>query len=107
VASIDNIPLCNNEVDTIYCISVLEHIKIDTVKEVFREFRRILKPGGRVVLTMDITMDGRYSWARNPSQMFNVCGLKYAEYEDIAPKDAICEDNCGLYCYHAILYKED
>jgi ubiquinone/menaquinone biosynthesis C-methylase UbiE len=107
VAGIDKMPVPDGSADTVYCISVLEHIKIDTAKEVFKEFRRVLKPGGRVVLTMDITMDGRYSWARRPSQMFDICGLRYGAYENTAPENAIRENECGLYCYHAVLFKEE
>lgn len=43
--------------DTIYCISVLEHC--DHYTEILAGFARILKPGGRLMLTMDISPDGR------------------------------------------------
>ena len=43
--------------DTIYCISVLGHC--DHYTEILAGFARILKPGGRLMLTMDISPDGR------------------------------------------------
>lgn len=107
VASIDNIPLCNEEVDTIYCISVLEHLPFDTVKRVFGEFYRVLKPDGRLVLTLDITMDGRYSCIRRPAELFEIAeGFEYGEYQGDPPPDAIRNDECGLYCYHTVMVKE-
>jgi SAM-dependent methyltransferase len=43
--------------DAIYCISVLEHTR--NYPEILDEFRRLLKPGGRLVITVDISLDGR------------------------------------------------
>ena len=41
--------------DLICCISVLEHI--DGYDRVVREFHRILKPGGQLIVTFDISLD--------------------------------------------------
>lgn len=107
VASIDDMPIPDGSIDTVYCISVLEHLPYDTVKKVLQEFYRVLKPGGRLVLTLDITMDGRYSCIRKPEQLFGIAeGFKYGEYKEKPPPDAIRYDECGLYCYHAIMFKE-
>jgi ubiquinone/menaquinone biosynthesis C-methylase UbiE len=107
VASIDAMPVPSGSIDTVYCISVLEHLPYDMVKKVLAEFYRVLKLGGRLVLTLDITMDGRYSCIRKPEQLFNIAeGFKYGEYQRDAPPDAIRNNECGLYCYHAILTKE-
>ena len=43
--------------DTIYCISVLEHLKKEELWDVWQEFIRLLKPGGRVVITLDVLFD--------------------------------------------------
>lgn len=37
--------------DKIFLLAVLEHIESKQVKALFREFKRILKPGGKIVLT--------------------------------------------------------
>jgi ubiquinone/menaquinone biosynthesis C-methylase UbiE len=100
-------PIHDGAVDTIFCISVLEHLKIDTVKKALREFYRVLKPGGRLILTLDITMDGRYSCIRKPVELFSIAeGFKYTEYQKDPPQDAIRNNECGLYCYHAVMTKE-
>jgi len=49
-------PLKDGEVDTVYCISVLEHIPNfeDTIQEVVR----VLKTKGRLILTIDMDLGG-------------------------------------------------
>jgi 2-polyprenyl-3-methyl-5-hydroxy-6-metoxy-1,4-benzoquinol methylase len=42
--------------DLVYCISVLEHTK--DYPQILREFHRVLKPGGRLVLTFDVALSG-------------------------------------------------
>lgn len=42
--------------DIIYCISVLEHT--DDYEEIIEIFHRILRPGGKLVITFDISLDG-------------------------------------------------
>ncbi|MCK4979104.1 MAG: class I SAM-dependent methyltransferase, partial [Candidatus Delongbacteria bacterium] len=46
----------DNTYDIIYCISVLEHT--DNYTGIVDEFNRILKPGGILILTFDISIDG-------------------------------------------------
>jgi len=48
--------LPSESVDWLYCISVLEHT--DDYESVVKEFQRILKPGGKFILTFDICPDG-------------------------------------------------
>lgn len=47
----NKLPFNDQEFDTVFMLAVLEHIPLDEVDSLFREFNRILKPGGRVVLT--------------------------------------------------------
>src|SRR5262245_44409686 len=42
--------------DVIYCISVLEHT--DDYSKIVNEFYRDIKPGGRLIVTFDISLDG-------------------------------------------------
>jgi SAM-dependent methyltransferase len=45
--------------DCIYCISVLEHTH--NYPEIVEEFLRILKPGGRLIVTFDVSLDGKHT----------------------------------------------
>jgi SAM-dependent methyltransferase len=46
-------------VDTVYCISTLEHLSDQAAKSTVEHCRRILVPGGRLVLTLDLFLDLR------------------------------------------------
>jgi SAM-dependent methyltransferase len=50
LGSITGLPLKSNSVDFIYCLTVLQYIE-DDVKAI-NEFHRILKPGGKVLITV-------------------------------------------------------
>ncbi len=56
-ADLHRLPYEERSFDIIYCISVLEHT-IDHLT-ILREFRRVLKPGGRLIVTFDISLDGK------------------------------------------------
>jgi SAM-dependent methyltransferase len=40
--------------DRVFCLSVMEHIPRDIWVNCIREFERVLKPGGRLVITLDM-----------------------------------------------------
>lgn len=48
--------------DAICCISVLEHTS--NYSEILDEFNRVLKPGGLLVITFDLSLDGRFELPR-------------------------------------------
>jgi ubiquinone/menaquinone biosynthesis C-methylase UbiE len=48
----------DNHFDKVFCISVVEHI-VDYAEKAVDELWRVLKPGGRLLLTMDITKKAR------------------------------------------------
>ena len=48
----------NASIDGICCISVLEHT--DNYGEIVREFARVLKTGGLLLLTFDLSLDGKF-----------------------------------------------
>lgn len=54
-ADIRNIAIPENSVDIIYCISVLEHT--EKYEEIILEFKRILKPKGKLIVTWDVSLD--------------------------------------------------
>ncbi len=56
VADIRNIPCEDASCDAVYCISVLEHT--DRFEDIIGEFHRIIKPGGKLLVTFDVSLDG-------------------------------------------------
>ena len=50
------LPYENNNFNLIYCISVLEHT--DEYEKIIEEFKRVLKPGGTLLVTFDVSIDG-------------------------------------------------
>lgn len=55
-ADLHSLPFADGEFDALYCVSVLEHTR--SYARILDEFRRVLKPGGTLVLTFDIGLDG-------------------------------------------------
>jgi len=56
VADLHDLPYADASCDIVFSISVLEHT--DAYDSIFRELRRVLRPGGIVVITFDISLDG-------------------------------------------------
>ena len=55
---LQKIPLPDDSFDAVCCISVLEHT--DNYGEILDEFARVLRPGGLMVLTFDLSLDGKF-----------------------------------------------
>ncbi len=49
-------PYPDDHFDIIFCVSVLEHT--EKYEEIIKEFNRVLKPGGSLIITFDISLDG-------------------------------------------------
>lgn len=43
--------------DRVLCLSTLEHVSPDALRSLLRELRRVLRPGGLMVLTVDLFFD--------------------------------------------------
>lgn len=59
--------------DAVFCISVIEHLGHDRVPQAMKELRRVLKPGGPLLLTTDYyeRADARL-WYEGPGERFAV-----------------------------------
>ena len=57
-AMLQKLPLPDGSLDAVACISVLEHT--DNYGEIVREFARVLRSGGLLVLTFDLSLDGKF-----------------------------------------------
>ncbi len=55
-SGMDQIDIPDNSFDRVFCISVIEHVGALTARKGIREMARILKPGGRLILTMDVEL---------------------------------------------------
>jgi SAM-dependent methyltransferase len=55
-AKLQKIPLEDESVDIVYCVSVLEHTH--HFELIIKEFKRVLKSTGRLIITFDISLDG-------------------------------------------------
>ena len=55
-AAASSLPFDDGQLDVLCCVSVLEHT--DAYSSIINEFARVLKPGGRLVLTFDLSLGG-------------------------------------------------
>lgn len=51
-----SLPIGENSVDRVFCLSVIEHLPSAVAQLGMEEIARVLKPGGRAVLTVDVNM---------------------------------------------------
>lgn len=54
--SATNIGFPDSSFDRVFCLSVMEHIPIETWGDCMREFERVLRPGGRLIVTLDMSV---------------------------------------------------
>ena len=80
---LQNLPLESHSLDAICCISVLEHT--GQYGSILEEFRRVLRPGGLLVLTFDISLDGRTQIDR--AETGRLLGEVLARFEANPPLD--------------------
>lgn len=94
------LPYTNGIFDTIFCISVLEHLDLPTLQAALREFNRTLKPEGLIILTFDYPQIDLTLLRTTIQQQ----GLSFFSGVDFSlPANAISAN--GLYCFRAVLAK--
>lgn len=77
--NINDIKYPNNYFDRVFCISVIEHLKQNVAEKGIREMVRVLKPGGKLLITMDHTSHENHikSWCVGKYQLIiKLTGLK-------------------------------
>jgi len=95
--------------DTIFSISVLEDLG-DMVADVFKEFKRLLKPEGRIVITCDTQHDlekplGRYPGVNlvNFFRAIKESGLELDGGLSLDKSEAIYHEGFNLCCLHLVV----
>ncbi|MFA5886399.1 MAG: class I SAM-dependent methyltransferase [Patescibacteria group bacterium] len=120
-ASLTKMPYENKKFDKIYCLSVLEHLNdwpnkypyfndhpgFDkfiprNIEHSLREFRRVLKDNGLIILTFDYPTINLYYFKRIIERL----NLTFAAAVDFTlPPRALYSPDKQLYCFRAILKK--
>lgn len=68
ISDLGGADLRSESADTIVCISTLEHLKAEDLQETLLEVGRVLKPGGRFVVTVDLFLNLRPFSKREANQ---------------------------------------
>ncbi|HXH27911.1 MAG TPA: class I SAM-dependent methyltransferase [Candidatus Polarisedimenticolia bacterium] len=69
----DHLGFPDRHFDRVFCLSVMEHIPHDLWAACMREFARVLRPGGRLVITLD--METREANERLYRRLVDACPL--------------------------------
>ena len=85
-AALQSLPHTTGEFDSLACLSVLEHT--DNYAQIVKEFSRVIKPGGQLVLTFDLSLDGKFPLSK-PQATDLLAHV--AEYFTIQEIDALAE----------------
>jgi SAM-dependent methyltransferase len=70
------LPFGDDSFDAVCCISVLEHT--GNYGEILDEFARVLRPGGLLVLTFDLSLDGKFELPKDAAlELLNTLSRKF------------------------------
>lgn len=85
VADALNLPFSDNHFDKIYCIAVLHHIPSDEFRLQFlKEIKRILRPGGLLILTVWRLWQKRTFWKLLFKYIFlKILGFSKLDFKDV------------------------
>ncbi|MCU0867769.1 MAG: class I SAM-dependent methyltransferase [Planctomycetes bacterium] len=102
LASITALPDLDETFDRVFCISVLEHLPPPARAAALREFARVLRHDGIVVLTMDHPLVDLAEFERAVA----AAGLRWCgEFRRHVPLDALGSPDGRLRCFRALLAK--
>lgn len=96
-AGAEKLPFANESFDYVTCIEVLEHLPKELRAAAFREFRRVLKPGGQLILT--VPHAGWFAWLDSNNMRFRFPRL-YRYLVGKGKRDAGYADVCREVEWH-------
>ncbi len=81
-AMLQKLPYKDGGLDIVCCISVLEHT--DNYGEIIAEFARVLRPGGLLVLTFDLSLDGKFTLTKSTAnELLRMVGDRFGVLEEL------------------------
>lgn len=89
IGMMQKLPYEAQSFDAIVCVSVLEHT--DEYDVILSEFDRVLKPGGQLALTFDLSLDGKFELSK--SQATNVLNRILKSFTPVDLPDPVSELN--------------
>jgi ubiquinone/menaquinone biosynthesis C-methylase UbiE len=106
---VDSIP--DASLDRVFCVSVLEDVG-DMTDAALREFARVLKPDGLIVMTFDVHYDlnrqlGQYPGVnlKRLADALEANNLSFREEPDWSKEQAVYHYNFNLTPFHCVLVK--
>ncbi|ANE45274.1 hypothetical protein SY83_01815 [Paenibacillus swuensis] len=103
-ADLTRLPYADASFDRVFCISVLEEMPAQACLSALKEFRRVLRPDGLVVLTFDYpNID--LALLREQLEEADLAVAGPVDWE--LPEDALYTEMWGgLYCFRALLKRK-
>lgn len=83
-AALQKLPHADGSFDSLCCLSVLEHT--DNYAQIVKEFARVVRAGGQLVLTFDLSLDGKFPLSRAQASDLLVHVSEYFAAQEIDPQ---------------------
>ena len=101
--------------DKIYCISVIEDISPSDRLAALTNFRRLIKPKGKILITMDCVWEPFRISEPYPTvnvnhliQAVEKAGLRFVgDVDNQMPDNAVHQSEWNLACFHCVLERND
>jgi SAM-dependent methyltransferase len=92
IAKAENLPFKNNIFDVVLILDVLEHIKDEA--GVLKEIKRVLKPGGKVLITGPAL---KFIWSKHDTEQGHVTRFTRHQLKGLARKAGLKAEKIGYF----------
>jgi SAM-dependent methyltransferase len=103
--ALQKLDMPSESTDVICCISVLEHT--DNYGEIVREFARVLKKGGLLVLTFDLSLDGKFELRKDVAADLLARVSEYFDMKDFDRGGVPVENELNRMNDHDVILSTD